>query len=179
MNGVRDTGLGKKLDTNRSLSARELLQRAGAVKDNAATPYTSGANMVSAVPKVARRMNSNPLDDMEDDLLDTLNNESPVKNVEDRRNSAKGHIRAILNKLDLSNVLIAQDEDIKFACNCTVVSGLEAIEAIFVVTESDLIIVEGYQLDDDGITLNEIQKTEVKWDYTIDLCLIQRRCGEK
>ena len=58
MNRVRDTGPQKKLETNRSLSARELLQRAGTVQDNAATPYTSGANMVSAVPKVARRMDS-------------------------------------------------------------------------------------------------------------------------
>ena len=155
--------------TSRRLSAKILLQRADAANNNVGTPYTTGVNVVSAVPRVARRMNSTPLDEAEDDLLDTLTDGGEKQVQDENKNSKTGNIRSILNKLDLSKVLIANDVEIKFVSNCTVVRGLEAIEAIFVVTETDLLIVEGYQLADDGSTLIEIQKTEVKWDYTIEL----------
>ena len=155
--------------TSRRLSAKTLLQRADAANNNVGTPFTSGVNVVSAVPRVARRMNSTPLDEAEDDLLDTLTDGGEIQVQDENKNSKTGNIRSILNKLDLSKVLIANDVEIKFVSNCTVVRGLEAIEAIFVVTETDLLIVEGYQLADDGSTLIEIQKTEVKWDYTIEL----------
>ncbi len=156
---------------SRRLSAKMLIQRAEAANNNLGTPYTSGVNVARAVPKIARRMNSTPLDELEDDLLDTLTDgsENNNNNQDNSPESKNGNIRAVLNKLDLSKVLIACDVDIKFVSNCIVVRDLEAIEAIFVVTETDLLIVEGYHLGDDGSTLMEIQKTEVKWDYTIKL----------
>eukprot|EP00943_MAST-04B_sp_MAST-4B-sp1_P002658 g2658.t1 len=154
---------------SRRLSAKMLIQRAEAANNNLGTPYTSGVNVTRAVPKIARRMNSTPLDELEDDLLDTLTDGSENRGQDNTLESKNGNIRAVLNKLDLSRVLIACDVDIKFISDCTVVRGLEAIEAIFVVTETDLLIVEGYHLGDDGSTLMEIQKTEVKWDYTIKL----------
>ena len=55
-----------------------------------------------------------------------------------------------------------------YTANCTVVRGLEAIEAIFFLTDDAMHIAEGYQKDEQGVLI-EVGEDIFKWEYTVTL----------
>ena len=169
-----DSAVPKRTEENEVMDTPKKVRRLSSLikeNDNVDSPFTRGRNAVAAIPQIARKKTSNGALTESEDGHDSALNEDAELEEEDNFHDDEYHIDdKMREKLLKSSKYINHQEKQKilYTANCTVVRGLEAIEAIFFLTDDAMHIAEGYQKDEQGVLI-EVGEDIFKWEYTVTL----------